>query len=284
MAPGVNAVPWTRLFVALLLGLIAGSFLNGCIYRIPRNLSVFRPRSRCPHCGETIRWYDNIPILSYLFLGGRCRQCREPISVRYPLVEAVSAGVGLICGWWWLRGSADWFHFLLTGGIILVSLAIALIDFEFSIIPNELSYGLIATGLLAGFVPHYPIQYPSTEWISFSQVGYAAGGAVLGGGVFLGLALVSPLLYGKRALGMGDVKLLTGYGAWLGVKLTFLTLLLGSLLGALIGTTLMLVQGRHLREEIPFGPFLCAAAVVSLLYGDALIDWYITHLSVSGGA
>lgn len=272
-----------RLLVAGCLGLIAGSFLNVCIYRIPRDLSVFTPGSRCPHCGENLRWYDNIPILSYLLLGGRCRHCGGSISVRYPLVEAVSGGVGLGCGWWWLRGTADWFHFGITGGFILVSLAIALIDFEFSIVPNELSYGLIVTGLLAGFVPHYPIQYPASGWLSTSQVGYAVGGAVLGGGVFLGLALVSPLLYGKRALGMGDVKLLTGYGAWLGVKLTFLTLLLGSLLGALIGTALMLFQGRNLREEIPFGPFLCAAAVLSLLYGDELIDWYITYMSISGG-
>ncbi len=278
MSPGV----WGRLLVATLLGLITGSFLNVCVYRIPRNLSVFVPASHCPHCDEPVRWYDNIPILSYLVLEGRCRHCGSAISVRYPLVEAASAAVGLVCGIWWLSGKVDWFHFLITTGFILVSLTIALIDFEFSIIPNELSYGLIVSGLLAGFVPHYPILYPATGWISFWQFGYAVGGSVLGGGVFLLLAMVSPLLYGKRALGMGDVKLLTGYGAWLGVKLTFLTLLLGSLLGALIGTVLMLLQGRHLREEIPFGPFLCAAAVLSLLYGDEIIDWYITYISLSG--
>lgn len=264
-----------RLAGAFLLGAALGSFMNVCVYRLPRDRSVVRGRSQCPHCGSVIRWYDNIPLLSYVFLKGRCRHCGERIPFGYFTGELIGGGVMAVAGWIWLRDpSPDLLNFLITGSFVLVTLAITLIDSEYAIIPNELSYGLIVSGLFFGTVPHYPFAVSET-FPAWNQFVLSVVGMLAGGGLFLLLALVSPLLYGKPALGMGDVKLMAAFGAWLGPQLVFLTMILGSILGAVIGTALVTWRGESLRTEIPFGPFLCGAALIALMVGRDLIAWYV---------
>lgn len=266
---------WFVLVALFLFGLCVGSFLNVCIYRLPREETFILSRSRCPNCDEKIAWYDNLPLVSFLLLGGRCRHCDSRITGRYFIVELFSGLVFLGCGYWWLRPpKLAWFNFAVTVFLILISLAIFAIDFEFSIIPNELNYLLLFTGVCAAFFSHYPLS-SSPLGFNITQLRAALLGLFVGGGIFLVLALISPLIYGRAALGMGDVKLIAGYGAWLGVEGSLFIIVFGSLLGALIGTTIMFFQGRSLREEIPFGPFLCLAAVTYLFWGSNLVDWYL---------
>lgn len=266
--------------VALVLaGLGVGSFLNVCVERLPRDEPVLFVRSRCPDCGEVIAWYDNVPLLSYVLLGGACRHCGERISPSYPIGELTSAGVFLLGGYRWLTGPLpEWTNFLVFVFFVMTCVTISRIDLRESIIPNELNYCFLLVGVaLAPFTHHPLFPGPSGYWYP-EQVAGAAGGFVLGGGIFFGLAVLSPLFYGKPALGMGDVKLMGAMGVWLGTKLIVLTMILGSIIGALVGTTLMLVQGKSLRTEIPFGPFLCAAGVVSLVAGHTIFDWYLNLL------
>lgn len=274
------------LYIALLflfvLGLIFGSFLNACIYRLPRDKSPLSGRSRCPYCDEVIPWYDNIPLFSFILLGGRCRHCGERISGRYFIVELVSAVIVAGCGWWWLyRCSPDWFNFLLAVFFILISLAITLIDIDFSIIPNQLNYLLIITGLAAGFFSHHPLNLGAGGQYQPEQFYWSFGGLIIGGGLFLILAIISAFIYGKTALGMGDVKLIAGYGAWLGPSGVLLTIILGSIIGAVIGTAIVKLKGKTLKEQIPFGPFLCFSGVVSYIFGPWIISWYL-GLALSG--
>ncbi len=264
------------LFVIFLFGLCLGSFLNVCIYRLPREQSVVGGRSYCPGCERTISWHDNIPLLSYLILLGRCRYCDEKISFRYFIVELLSGLAVTLSAFYWLflPDKPHWFNFVAYSYLILVSLAIFFVDFEFSIIPNELSYALIITGLAAGFFTHAPL---STGRISFvpQQFWWSLAGFLVGGIIFLVLALVSPLIYGQSALGMGDVKLIAGYGAWMGPQAALFIIIAGSLIGAIVGSALMFYRGKSLRNEIPFGPFLCLAAVFYLFWGAELVSWYV---------
>lgn len=263
------------LLVAFVLGACLGSFFNVCVYRLPRDRSLLWVRSQCPACGGVLAWYDNLPLLSFAFLGGRCRRCGETISPEYPIGEAVGGGVMAASAWVWLSGPRpDPLNFVLSGLFVLVTLAIARIDWEFAIIPNELSYGMILSGLLVGVVPHYPFSLGGTI-PSWDQFVLAAVGMIAGGGTFWLLAALSPLLYGRPALGMGDVKLMAGVGAWLGPGLVLFTMIVGSLLGAAIGTAVVWSRGQSLRTEIPFGPFLCGAAVLALIVGPDMIQWYL---------
>ncbi len=273
---------WIIIFFIFLFGLCLGSFLNVCIYRLPRDRSVAEGRSQCPHCEQLIKWYDNLPLVSYLWLRGKCRHCGEPIRFRYFLIELLSGLIVAISGYLWLQTPRpDYFNFILSVLFILISLAMASIDLEFSIIPNELNYTLIVVGLTSGLFTRYPFSTAAGGQFQPEQLWSVLGGFFLGGGIFLLLALVSPLIYGKAALGMGDVKLIAAYGAWLGPGGVLLTIISGSLIGAIVGTVLMKIQGRSLREEIPFGPFLCLAGVIAYIYGTEIIQWYLTL--VSGG-
>lgn len=259
-----------------LVGLVVGSFLNVCVHRLPRDESVVFGRSYCPNCHSTIRWYDNIPVVSYILLGGRCRNCDASISPEYPLGELLSGLVFFGCAVWWLgEPAADWINFAVSTTFILFCLTASRIDLKKSIIPNELNYCFIVLGVILGGITHYPLSSGAYAIINPGQFFVALMGLLVGGGFFLTLAVISPLIYGKPALGMGDVKLMAGVGAWLGTKLVLFTIAVGSIIGAVIGTSIMVYQGRSLRTEIPFGPFLCTGAVLGLVAGDPIIHWYL---------
>lgn len=235
-----------------------GSFLNVVAYRLPREQSLVRPGSRCPKCGKAVRWHDNVPVLGWLLLLGRCRACRARISPRYPLVEAGTAALALGLYRRWTPLDA-WALAAFAAAACLV--AVALIDWDTFIIPDELSLGLAAAGLLVSPLNPYMAEPGAAWWWS---VWYALRGGAVGFLMCLAVAEAGERLFGKEAMGGGDVKLLAGVGAWTGALGAFDCLMLGSLLGSLYGLFLIL-RGRLKRSEpIPFGPFLAAGAVFSL--------------------
>jgi leader peptidase (prepilin peptidase)/N-methyltransferase len=262
--------------VLFLIGVSIGSFLNVCVYRLPQDKPLVLGRSHCPHCGEEISIRDNIPLVSYVLLGGRCRHCGDRISPGYPFWELVTGLIFVLGGYLWLlQPVPDFLNFLVFTVFILVCLTVSRIDFAESIIPNELNYSFFLLGLLLGPFTHFPLTYRSSGSFDPQQLWLVGSGVLIGGGLFFLLAVISPLFYGKPALGMGDVKLMAAMGAWLGPRLILMTIMLGSVIGALIGTAIMFFQGRSLRTEIPFGPFLCIGGILSLLFGHDIFYWYI---------
>lgn len=244
--------------VAITLGAVIGSFLNVCIYRIPRKTSVAWPASHCPACGQAIAVYDNVPVISYLLLRGRCRRCGAPISPRYPLVEAANAvGYGLIL-WWFGPGWSAVVYGVLFSALLVVTF----IDLAHQIIPDVITLPGIPLGLLSAAT-----VLPITVLDSFL-------GVVVGGGLLWLMAWVSPYLFGKEGMGGGDIKLLAMVGAVLGWKPTLLTILVGSLSGAVVG--LALIGAGLLRRDqyVPFGPFLALGAVIALFFHQDLFRWY----------
>ncbi|HEX4048015.1 MAG TPA: A24 family peptidase [Elusimicrobiota bacterium] len=239
--------------LAFWFGSVYGSFLNVVVHRLPREESLVRPRSRCPRCKAAIAWYDNVPILSWLLLRGRCRRCRKPISARYPLVEAAAGllAAGLQRRWpdapAWIAAAA-----LACGAL----LAVALIDWDTFLIPDELSIGLLIAGLLAAPLNPY---FAGAAW--WQPVLRALLGAVCGFAMGWGLASLGEFMLKKEALGGGDVKLLAGVGAWAGATGAFDCLLIGSLIGSVYGVRLLLAGKAKRSDPIPFGPFLAAGAV-----------------------
>ncbi len=241
--------------IAFLAGMCWGSFLNVAVYRLQRDESLVRPRSRCPRCRKTIAWYDNIPVVSFLLLRGRCRNCRSTISWRYPLVELTTGALtaGLYARWGdnpaWLAAA------VLAAGALLV---LALIDIDTFYIPDVCSVGLVGLGLAAAFVnPHMgggPLR----------RVAEALLGAGVGFGFAYSTALAGEWWFGKEALGGGDVKLLAGVGALLTWQGAVSTMLFGCFAGALYGGSLLLRGRIRRRDPIPFGPFLSLGALVNL--------------------
>lgn len=247
-----------QLAVLAMLGLAVGSFLNVCIHRIPRGESISHPPSRCPHCGKGLRWFDNVPVLGYLWLGGRCRTCRAPISVRYPVVEIVTMAVFLVnyavFGW-----SA-----LLAVRILFACAMVVLfaIDLEHHLLPNVITLPGIAVGLLFSiFLPPGIVD--------------ALIGAVIGGGVLWLIGEAYFRYSGQEGMGGGDVKMLAMIGAFLGWKLTILTLVLSSVAGSLIGVALIASRRGGLKYELPYGTFLALAALAASLVGERIVHWYV---------
>jgi leader peptidase (prepilin peptidase)/N-methyltransferase len=242
--------------IAALMGAVVGSFLNVVAFRLPRGESLSRPRSRCPGCQTPIKPYDNVPVLSWLALRGRCRSCRAPISWRYPFVEAAT---GLLCALVVIVQGADE-DALLGLVLVLLLVPVTLIDLDHRIIPNRL---MLIGAVLA------PAIVLLTEPDAIAEHLIAAAAA---GGFFLLAALAYP-----RGMGMGDVKLAAVLGLFLGRSVApavFLALLSGTLVGAAIIARKGAREGR--KTGVPFGPFLALGAVVALLAGDAMVDWYLT--------
>lgn len=250
---------WTFLF-----GLVLGSFLNVCIYRMPRDQSVVKPRSYCPECGHFVRWQDNVPVLAYLWLRGRCRSCRKPFSIRYPLVELLTGLLSLAV---WVKFQAPlpyFFYFvLLTAPLI----AITFIDLEHKIIPDVFSLSGIFSGILANL---FLAPMPILESLLFSFYGILAGG----GALFL-VSWVYEKLRHQEGIGGGDIKLAAMLGAFFGWKAIFFILFLSSLLGSVVGVVLVVIFRRDLKFAVPFGPFLAAAAMLYLFYGPQIIAIYL---------
>jgi len=241
------------LSAALILGLIIGSFLNVCIHRLPRNESLIAPSSRCPSCHHSVRWWDNIPVISFLILGGRCRDCGRPISWRYPVVELVS-GIGYLLLVW--RFGVGWqtvVYALLFSSLLVITF----IDLDHQIIPDRITLPGMIVGLIASSLI-LPIGFLD-----------ALIGLLLGGALFYGVAVAS-----RGGMGGGDIKLIAMIGAFLGWKQALLTILIGALAGSVIGLFLMTFKGKSRKYPVPFGPFLSLGAVVSLFAGPAIWGWY----------
>lgn len=244
---------------AFLLGAVIGSFLNVCIYRIPAGESIVRPRSRCGACGSPIRWYQNIPILSFLALRGRCAACGAKISWRYPLVEALTGGLFVLL--LWRFGPQPFVLVLLLFAAALVT--ITFIDLDHQIIPDVISLPGIVVGILCSFL---------LPWVSWSD---SLLGILLGGGSLYLVAAGYSLLSGKEGMGGGDIKLLAMIGAFLGWKAILPIVFFSSVLGTLVGVPLMLVKKADGKLAIPFGPFLSAGALIYLLWGPLIVRWYL---------
>jgi len=243
------------------LGSCLGSFLNVCIYRMPREQSIVRPRSRCPHCSHPIAWYDNIPVLSFLQLRGRCRHCRTPIHWRYPLVEILTG----------LSTVAVLERFGVTPvGLVYLALVYALIvvsciDLDFQIIPDEISLGGLVLGLvLSGLVPS--LHETDSRWLA---LGRSVLGGLVGGGLLYATGLLGDALFRKESMGGGDIKLLAMAGAILGWKMVTLTFFLAPVLALIPGVIVLLWKRSHV---IPYGPFLSLGLVVSLFVGHHLLQ------------
>ena len=268
-------------------GACVGSFLNVCIYRIPLQISVVTPRSRCPHCENPIAWYDNIPILSWLALRARCRRCGGTISPRYILVEALVAALFLLV----------WFKYRPAGGPCILAVApvadlrlvpiywlaicglvlATFVDLEHLIIPDRVSLGGIVAGLLLSLWA--PSLHGSIT--RFDALGKAAIGAAVGGGVLWLVALLGRLIFRKDAMGFGDVKLMGAIGAFMGWKAVFFTLILSSFFGSLVGGALVLAGRKEMQGRIPYGPFIALAALLWLFWGPLLWNGYIRLLTGS---
>ena len=244
------------IIVAVVFGLIIGSFLNVCIYRIPLNHSVAFPPSHCFKCGTKIKWYDNVPVLSYIILGGKCRKCKDKISIQYPLVEMVT---GVLTGMFvWRYGVTLWTAGALVAVYSLIILSV--IDMKTMTIPDRFSLGLIVLGLLVCFVNP---NFHGTPLQMFLQS--LLGGAVGFGGLFL-VAVLGTLLFKKEAMGGGDIKLMGGVGTLLGWQGVIMTLMIGSAAGLVYSVYLMINKKATRESLIPFGPFLSFGALVNLFY------------------
>ena len=246
------------LATAAALGACIGSFLNVCIYRLPLGRSIVRPASACPHCGRGLAWFENVPIASFVALRGRCRGCGAPISIRYPTIEVLTAAMFAL-GWWYFGPGV-----LLASRLVFGCALIALfaIDLEHHLLPNAITLPGIVVGFAFSFV---------------TEPGGLASlvGIVVGGGVLWAIAETYFRLRHEEGLGMGDVKMLAMIGAFLGWKLTLVSLMLASLSGSIIGVFLIVTQRGGLKYALPFGTFLALGAAAAALIGQRLLDWYL---------
>lgn len=246
---------------ALVLGLVIGSFLNVCIYRVPRELSVVSPPSSCPNCKTPIKPWDNIPVISYLLLAGKCRKCGEKISLRYPAVELLN---GLMYAAVFYHFGIGW-HLPLLFALVSSMIVITFIDLDFQIIPDVITLPGMIIGLAAShFITPDPFARYSLLGFGSSLIGLLAGGVS-----FYLIAVLS-----KGGMGGGDVKMMAMVGSFMGWKGVFLTTLAGSLSGSLIGIGLMIFKGKDRKTKIPFGPFLALGSLLTLFFGRMIFDWY----------
>jgi leader peptidase (prepilin peptidase)/N-methyltransferase len=239
-------------------GAVIGSFLNVCIYRLPRRRSIVWPASACPHCGRPLSWYDNVPLVSYALLLGRCRTCHAPISVRYPTVELLTAL--LFGGAWWFYGPGLLLISRLVFGCVLVVLFA--IDLEHHLLPNVITL----PGIVVGF---------AFSWFTLPGWKSSLIGLVVGGGVLYAVAAAYLWWRKEEGLGMGDVKMLAMVGAFLGWQLALVTLVLSSVAGSVIGMGLIVAKGRDMKYALPFGTFLALGAALAATVGPWLLAWYL---------
>jgi leader peptidase (prepilin peptidase)/N-methyltransferase len=266
---------------AVLLGAIVGSFLNVCIHRLPRGLSIVRPRSACPGCGRGIAWYDNVPLLSYLALRGRCRGCGASIAKRYPLVEAATA---LLFGLLW-RSNGPTPRFLVEAAFGAALIALILIDAEHLLLPDAITLPGIALGLLAApAVARFDPARGLTPFAAFlaslqaAALGYAIPWSI--NAAYRGWQRLRAVPAAERedGIGQGDFKLLAMIGAFLGTPVLLFVLFSGSVAGALYGLLMMAWRGDGWKAKLPFGVFLGGAAIVALFVGPASVAWYLGFL------
>jgi leader peptidase (prepilin peptidase) / N-methyltransferase len=248
------------LIIALFIfGTIIGSFLNVCIVRMPHKTSIVFPASHCPQCGTAIRFYDNIPLLSYILLTGRCRACRASISLRYFIVELLFGAMTVALFLHFGLSLVFLLCLIFTAALVIITF----IDLQYQIIPDRISLPGIPLCFLSSFV------LPFTTWVD------SLLGIVVGGGVLYAFALGYYLLTKKEGMGGGDIKMLSMIGAFLGWQGALTSLMLAALVGSVVGIVMMAVKGKNFKYAIPFGPFLAAGAFCAMLYGERLISWYL---------
>jgi leader peptidase (prepilin peptidase)/N-methyltransferase len=265
MGGGMVESPWGLLSAvwlhvpAAIIGACLGSFGNVLVWRLPRGESIAKPPSHCPECGQRIRFYDNIPVLSYIWLRGRCRDCGAPISIRYPLLELACAVlfVGAALAFGWSLGT------LFYGLFLIALLVLAIIDIEHWLLPFAITVPMTALGLIAAAVG------------ATLPLVWALAGAALGLLFFLGVTYVGRSVLKREAMGGGDVVFGLMAGMYLGVEKTIVMIFLASLLGTLVSAPLLIARRKRGSDPIPFGPFLSVAAAVAVFFGDGLVTWYI---------
>ncbi|ULA62329.1 MAG: hypothetical protein LZF86_10190 [Nitrospira sp.] len=249
---------WQLYLIAGLLGALIGSFLNVCIYRLPRHESIVWPGSHCPACSKPIAWYDNVPMLGYLMLAGRCRACSVGIPLHYPMVEALNTAGYLAILWFFGPTMVAVVYAILFSALLVVTGT----DLSHQIIPNAVTFPGIGLGLVSA--------------ATVLPLGLLNGfiGLLVGGGILWLLAWASPYLFGKEGMGGGDIKLLAMVGAFLGWKLALMTIMIGSLVGSVVGVSLLAAGVIKREEYIPFGPFLVLGAVSAIFFGPVILEWY----------
>lgn len=256
----------SELFIRLsffVYGLCAGSFLNVCIYRIPQSKSLIKPGSFCPQCKTPIRFYDNIPLVSYIILGGKCRKCKTHISIRYPLIEMANGLLWMFCYMKFNMSAPSFIYPLFLSTL----LTITFIDIDHRIIPDKIS------------LPGIPVFFICALFIP--EIGYKNSlfGILLGGGSLLLVAEGYSLITKQEGMGGGDIKLLAMIGAMIGWKGVFFTIFAASATGTVIGIAVMLATKNNMKLAVPFGPFLAFGAAAYVFFGEELINWYF---SISG--
>ena len=248
-----------EIILIFILGLIVGSFSNVCIYRIPRNESIIYPASHCPKCRSNISPKDNIPLLSFILLKGRCRNCKSKISIQYPIVELLTGLIYLIIYLIYGLSIQSLIYIILSSALIII----AFIDLNEQIVPDVISLPGIAIGFIISFFVPYILFINS------------ALGVFVGGGIILIIGLAGSAIFKKEAMGGGDVKLAAMIGAFLGWRYIIISLFLGFFLGALAGIILILSKIKSREDIVPFGPFIVLGSFITLLWGEKIISWYI---------
>jgi leader peptidase (prepilin peptidase) / N-methyltransferase len=259
----INLLTFIGHALVFLLGTCIGSFLNVCICRLPQNMSIVKPGSACPKCGHRLKWWENIPILSFLFLKGKCRSCGKGISLRYPTVELLS---GLLALALWYRfgfGPEFFIYFYFSACLIIVTF----VDFSHQIIPDAVSLSGIAVGFLSSFL------LPGLSWWD------SLLGILMGGGILFLVAWGYYILAHREGMGGGDIKLLAMIGAFLGWQAIPLVIFLSAAVGSVAGLALMSVHKGDRHMAISYGPFLAGAALITLFWGRELTAWYLVFIS-----
>jgi leader peptidase (prepilin peptidase)/N-methyltransferase len=275
MSMELVAMPqWFWLTALFLFGLVFGSFGNVVIWRFPRKESLSHPESHCPNCNTPIKWYDNVPLFSWLVLRGRCRACDTPISPRYPLVELLSGLLWLAAGW---RFGISWMTLAAVVFFYVLQL-LSFIDWDTMTLPNPLVLALFVAGVLGVVVAQFS-RVPVVPLVSSGSgvwaqpVLAALAGALVSAGLMLAISAVYTAVRGGQGYGMGDIKLLAVIGVFLGLY-SLMTMFFATLLGAIYGAISAARSGEGGRHKFPFGPFIAIAAVVVTLFGPALWEWY----------
>ena len=256
-------------------GICIGSFLNVCIYRMPvPGKSIVSPGSYCPRCKKHIVWYDNIPLLSYLLLRGRCRMCRAPIPFRYFFIELLTGVCFVFLMHFYSTFSCAWVRFLHAALLASILIAVTFIDIDHFIIPDQINFFGIAAGLSLSFF--FPCLMGVQGHMHALLLSFCAGTA--GAGILWSIAILGTWLFKKEAMGMGDVKFIALAGVFLGFKACLVTIMTASVIGSLIGIGLILFKSKKLDARIPFGPYLAMGSFIALLFSDRIIAWYISFV------
>jgi len=277
-----TGVLWLDASLIGFLGLLIGSFLNVVIHRLPKMmerqwaaecaelsgkepvnhepLNLMTPRSRCPHCGHLIAWYENVPVVSYLALRGRCSECKKPISARYPLVELVTGGLFFFCAWNWGATPAGLAWCAFSAALV----TLALIDWDTTLLPDDITLPLVWLGLVAAALQWTPVGLSTAFW-----------GAVAGYLSLWSVYWLFKLVTGKEGMGYGDFKLFAALGAWFGWPVLIPMILLASVIGAIVGIAMKFTTGLREGGYVPFGPFLAGAGFAALLLGPATLRGFV---------